>query len=419
MNADNHRTKRNETLDRDQTRQMSRRRIIHTAAALGITGVGLTALGLGRLATAGKPAASGRLAHGLAMRQESTVAAGNEPPPAATPMLGEQSDGSSVWRVLAGAVDQAEMIEAMSFFPEEITINAGDAVFFDVGMRFHTLSFLAGEEPPLLVIADAAAGTPGTGEPRYITNPAAAFPAGGTAYDGSSYVNSGLPDPSAPPFVVTFPTPGTYEYLCLVHPQMTGSIIVQEPGNELPMDQAAYDQLGTEQAEAMLAEGRQLALQQMAATPTAGSGGTTHEVTAGTGGDNVEVLRFLPDTLTIAVGDTVRWTNRSRHDPHTITFLGGEEPPELILVEPQAGGPPTLIMNPTAILPVGGDTFDGTGLTNSGTLGGELAEMAAEFPRTTSYELTFTAPGEYTYFCVYHAAGPDDEHGMPGTIVVS
>jgi plastocyanin len=54
--------------------------------------------------------------------------------------------------------------------------------------------------------------------------------------DGTeSYLNSGyiLPEgqnpPEAPPiseFTVTFETPGTYNYLCTVHPWMTGTVVV-------------------------------------------------------------------------------------------------------------------------------------------------------------------------------------------------
>ena len=35
-----------------------------------------------------------------------------------------------------------------------------------------------------------------------------------------------------------------------------------------------------------------------------------------------------------------------------------------------------------------------------------------------SYELTFTAAGEYPYYCILHAGGPDDEHGMVGKVIV-
>ncbi|MEA2596310.1 MAG: hypothetical protein QOF01_2779, partial [Thermomicrobiales bacterium] len=234
-----------------------------------------------RLTAAGAALGIGQPAQ-AAMLQDGTPAVSDEPPPAATPVLGEQPDGTRVWRVQAGAIDEAEMVEAMGFFPAEITINAGDAVFFDFGPRFHTATFLSGGERPRLILwEEEAGGTPVAGGRRAVINPAAGFPVGDTTYDGTAYLNSGTPDPTAPPFVVTFTATGTFDYLCLVHPQMKAKVIVQEAGTAPPMDQAAYDQLGTEQAEAMLKEGRALIAQQGAATPATGDAGAVHEVAVG------------------------------------------------------------------------------------------------------------------------------------------
>jgi plastocyanin len=183
---------------------------------------------------------------------------------------------------------------------------------------------------------------------------------------------------------------------------------------------SAYDQLGTEQAEAMLKEGRALIAQQGAATPATGDADAVHEVAVGVESHaGAEVLQFLPREVAISVGDTVRWTNLSMHEPHTVTFLGNEDPPEFILVEPQEAGPPTLVFNPIMFFPAGGDTYDGTSLTGSGAFGPELAEFDDEFPRTATYELTFTAPGAYRYYCAFHSGSLDDEHGMVGTVTVT
>jgi len=121
---------------------------------------------------------------------------------------------------------------------------------------------------------------------------------------------------------------------------------------------------------------------------------------------------------TIKVGDTVRWTDRTTGEPHTVTFLGGTEPPEDVLIEPQEGGPPKLIQNYQSFLPIGESTFDGNGYRNSGFLGlppevGEMFGLLGD-----SYELTFTAPGEYGYYCILHAGGPDDEGRMIGKVTV-
>jgi plastocyanin len=50
---------------------------------------------------------------------------------------------------------------------------------------------------------------------------------------GNGYLNSGIifdrgftKPPGASSFTVTFPTAGIYSYLCLVHPEMKGRIVV-------------------------------------------------------------------------------------------------------------------------------------------------------------------------------------------------
>ena len=404
MNQDGNISSVAEALERYLAGQINRRTLVRMLSAFGGAGAAAAVTG------AGGPTSAAWLQDG--------TPPSDQPPPPATPVLGEQPDGTHVWRVQAGAFDDVEMVEAMGFFPQEITINAGDSIFFDF-RGFHTATFLSGQERPFLMVPDEAAGTPTADGPRLIINPMAAFPVGGNAYDGTGYVNSGTPDPSAPPFVLTFTTPGSFDYLCLVHPQMQAKVIVQEAGAELAMDQAAYDQVGAEEAESLLEEGRALITQQTGGTPAADTGGAVHDVSVGLGGEQVEVLRYFPRDLEIKVGDTVRWTNPSMHEPHTVTFLGADPAPEFLLVEPQQGGPPALVLNPLAALPVGDDTYDGGQLTNSGIIGEELAEFYEGFPRNATYELTFTTPGEFGYYCILHSGGPEDEHGMTGSVTVT
>jgi plastocyanin len=81
-----------------------------------------------------------------------------------------------------------------------------------------------------------------------------------------------------------------------------------------------------------------------------------------------EDLLFAPETVTVQVGDTVVWQNRSNVG-HTVT--ADEVPP-------------------------------GVALFDSGTV-----EPGAEFRQT------FTAPGTYHYYCVPHRG-----QGMIGTVIV-
>src|SRR4029079_13031283 len=105
-------------------------------------------------------------------------------------------------------------------------------------------------ETPMLQIPDPEVGTPEPeAGPKMILNPVVAFPQGGESYDGTAYVNSGIDvfrDPTQP-YTLTFPTAGTYDYLCIVHATvMKARVVVLEAGAALPHTQAEYDQMTTD-----------------------------------------------------------------------------------------------------------------------------------------------------------------------------
>jgi plastocyanin len=337
-----------------------------------------------------------------------------------SPELGERPDGSRVWRVQVAGDNDAELLEFMTFFPQELTINAGDTIFFDFQGHHapHTVTFLSGEEAPKLIVPAAEGGTPAAGEPPEIMfNPAAAFPSGGNTYDGSGVLNSGLnvlfpPDQT---FTVTFTAPGSFDYLCLVHPlMMKGTVTVQEQGAAVPYEQADVDSMVAEHMAQLTEDGKaEIAEYANSATPTADStAGNVWDVRAGAEVDEVAALRFMPDNVTIAAGDTVRWTVESEFEPHTVTFLGGEDPPELIEPQMQEGGPPKLVFNPDVVGRVGPDVYSGTGYANSGAMGADFEEYTG----LTTYELTFDTPGEYLYYCALHGS---PEMGMRATVTVT
>jgi len=337
----------------------------------------------------------------------------------ATPALGEGPDGTRVWRVQVAGDNEAEFLEFMTFFPQELTINAGDTVFFDFQGHHapHTVTFLSGEEVPKLIVPADESGTPAAGEPQIMFNPAAAFPAGRNMYDGTGVLNSGLnvlfpPDQT---FTVTFTAPGSFDYLCLVHPlMMKGMVTVQEQGTALPYEQTDIDSMVAEHMAQLTEDGKALIAEYAnAATPTtSSSNGNVWDVRAGAEGDEVAVLRFMPDNLTIAAGDTVRWTVESEFEPHTVTFLGGEEPPDLIEPQMQEGGPPKLVFNPDIVGRVGPEVYSGTGYANSGAMGADFEEYTG----LTTYELTFDTPGEYLYYCALHGS---PTMGMRAKVTVS
>lgn len=118
-------------------------------------------------------------------------------------------------------------------------------------------------------------------------------------------------------------------------------------------------------------------------TPTATATETT------TGGGVVDVaagpegrLRFVPETVEILVGETVRWTFESAG--HNVTSLPGAS---------------EKVRNPEGTEPFA--SYEGTQHFAINEVG-------------TTYEHTFEVPGEYVYVCAPHAG-----QGMVGTIIVS
>jgi plastocyanin len=104
------------------------------------------------------------------------------------------------------------------------------------------------------------------------------------------------------------------------------------------------------------------------------AGGIIFDVAVGPSGNKI---RFVPDTLNITVGDTVRWTWGS--DDHSVT----------------SGTPCTAdgqFCSPD------NTNCDAGILSNTGTV----------------YEFTFTQPGSYSYFCALHCFA-----GMTGVINVA
>jgi len=215
-----------------------------------------------------------------------------------------------------------------------------------------------------------------------------------------------------PSFTVTFPTAGNYDYVCLLHPKMTGKIHVQAAGAPYPHDQAYYDRQAIPDGNQLIATGRQLRAQQLS---TALSGPGHDQVAAGAGDGFVAVDRFLPETIRIRVGETVVWNNPDPVTPHTVTF--GPEPLDPV---PPAPAPATL--SELAFLRVAGVDSNPpspqprhatiTASTNRATTTINSAIFGGTSPRRT-FSATFNASGSFSYTCLLH-----DEFGMKGAVIV-
>jgi len=314
---------------------------------------------------------------------------------------GAAQPAPTTWKVSLGAETPDHAIQVNDYFPRTITINEGDSITWTKPtLQPHTVHFLSGAKPPTIGLPQP--------DGRVLFNPLVRNPQGGQTYDGTGIAASGwLVEETGLRYSLTFTKPGTYHYLCLLHPGMSGTVVVLPKGEKVPTTQAEYDEASAKQRAQALNLGRHLLASGTPSVRRTESGTEYGIFLKVSSGARINILRFAPQTITIKVGDTVRWETRDTIDPHTVTFSGSDQVPPWEVPEAQAQGPPKVYRNNKAALPAGGRVHEGGGFYNSG----RLAPLGTPGPLT--YSLTFTKPGTYTYWCAIHVP-----EGMRGTVVV-
>lgn len=294
------------------------------------------------------------------------------------------------WNVETGAATDRYALQDLDFYPNKITIDAGDTITYHVngaGSDAHTVSYV----PPKQRI-------PGPLDPKDVV------PAGGTTINPFRFLNSGILV-GGQTFTLLFPRPGTYRILCLFHePAMESTVVVDKAGAPYPHDAQYYRAIANSEKQDDLAA----AARSVSSFPFK-PGGTT--LAAGVDPGLVRypppdptVLRYV-DTrdaskvaqsgnLTVKVGTVVTWINETSNEPHTITLpkAGQHELPNIPPDPPVNVAPPGKITQD-----------DGSHIVNSGTILGAMR-----------FRLMFSKAGSYYYGCIYH-----DNSGMVGVVTVT
>jgi plastocyanin len=285
------------------------------------------------------------------------------------------------WFITVGAESKKGALEALDYYTNFITIDAGDSITWKFTASAHTVSFLL---------------------PNQSVYTAPLAPAGGTTENGKAFTSSGI-QAAGSTYTLTFPKAGTYKFNCLLHPpEMAGEVVVRPAGSKYPHPQSYYNGY----AKADMAADLQAAAASVKQFPYANGGNTIAAGIAPGLASNPPsqstVYAFLgadkltSTTTTVPIGSTVTWINQSNNEPHTVTFpIAGKPLPKKL-----AGNP----FSP----PMGGFTYDGTKVTNSGPFGPAYLGLG-----TLSYSLQFTKAGTYKYYCLFHFP-----FGMLGTIKV-
>ncbi len=336
-----------------------------------------------------------------------------------------QAATKTVFAGYGGAPGAPKQLDVTAFLRHQVTIHVGDSVKWQF-RGFHDIAFLGtGTTKPGFADADPAnpvkdvkdaGGNPFwfNGQPRIALNPKVAFPAGGKSYNGKVFTGSGLPDEAGKPkpYSLKFTKAGTFNYYCLLHPGMAGSVKVVGKTKKVPtakQDAAAAKKEGA----AIIA----VAKKREKAAPI---GGLTVE--AGRATSEYTLNEFFPAKLAAKVGDTVTFTmnQQSQVEVHTVTF--GSDAVTKPVVDgfispvPNAAGPPALVLDPRSVYPSDppGPTppaYDGTNHGN-GFFNLGLLDNVKPSPQPNEAKITFTKAGTYTYLCVIH-------EGMKGEIDVS
>lgn len=140
---------------------------------------------------------------------------------------GELPTGGATVGVAAGIGNGP--VDVQRFLPRRVTIHEGESVswIWRTDETPHTITFFGGAPPPPVVIPQPQTGGP----PRLQLNPAVLAPAGSAVdWNGGSFLNSGflqpMPGTPNPEFGVHFSVAGTFDYVCLLHEGMVGTVVV-------------------------------------------------------------------------------------------------------------------------------------------------------------------------------------------------
>jgi len=373
------------------------------------------------------------------------------------------SSGSQTFRVNVDGINKSVNESFDAYFPNDVTVHAGDTVVFDyVGVgephtvtlgtlanaadtAFNTLTPAQQSNPPKSAIAADAklpqltgsgvSVTPSAANPCFLSSgvpsskaacPTTAKP----AFDGQqSYYSSGWLK-AKEKFTVHLSSstpPGTYRFLCLIHREsMQGKITVVASSTPVasPAAQFAVGQKQLAKDEASLVTAAKLLTQGKPPIPGLTLPGA-NPVLVGSGNpgssDPGQIDEFGPKTVHIPVGGSVTWWLAGLH---SITFNSTNADNDIQTVYKNGD----VQLNAKAVAPVGGpgepskpptggtqrhinfkvvasQSWNGQGFHNSGLFGN------SQPPNIEGYKLTFTRAGTYKFICTVH-------DNMKGTIVV-
>lgn len=355
-----------------------------------------------------------------------------------TPTAAPAPAGPQTFSVSVDATAPSLPLAADEYFPSELSVHPGDTIQFNEVWSGEPHTVTLGTLVDQAVSATASPSPPPSPSPSPSGTPAATglptiFPRGrGDAVasaaqpcfldtgappantacpkvdqpafsGGQSFYSSGWLPPTSTFTVAISPTisPGTYNFRCLVHPNMTGRIDVVAPSRSIP-NPAEVAATGASQVAAVVAALTPVATDAAAVTTTQVAG-----ITAGDGTTNTLVATFGPPEIDVSVSQTVNW---NLYGSHAIAF----NPPDSALGGVLTRGTDGAVhINSSAVNHVGGSAFPGGPVSRPQTVFGgtyygpgfhNSGLLTSYPPGLLSYSVQFAVAGTYSLRCLVHPA---------------
>lgn len=170
------------------------------------------------------------------------------------------STGAESYTVMIGGSSANGNIASYNYYPDVVTIDAGDSVTWVEGLGAHTV-----------MIAGPGAKLPPPGSPPVFK------PSGGHTFNGTGLDQSGVLMPGQT-YTLKFTKPGVYQYQCGLHPDMVGAIVVQPAGAVRPMSPSQALDASLSQLQIDLNAGEQTKAAVVTTTTKAANGSTIYHV---------------------------------------------------------------------------------------------------------------------------------------------
>ncbi len=302
-----------------------------------------------------------------------------------------------------------------AFYPDRVEIAQGSTLRVKIA-GFHNVAFVPkGERAPALAGLDpanpvgetkdaAGAAFWFTGQPRIVVDPRVVFPQGPKEIDGSTFAGSGVAaEGTAPkPYAVKMTgKPGSYRFLCSVHPGMKLDVTVKAKGARVASAREDARRAKAQYAAAI----RKVKRLAAAKSP---SGAT---VKAGDDAGTIAFFGFRNAKPKIKAGQAVTFEmSRTSTEIHNVAFgpvdyLEALSRRFIAPVPGQGGGPPVFTLAPEVMYPsdppgapvaVDGANH-GNGFFNTGIL-----DTDKRSPMPGKAVVRFAKAGTYKFLCNVH-----------------